>query len=91
MVKPKTTCLGVEYLCFPEDEIWRMPDADAVELAKGRIGLLDPELVTDGVKVRVPRAYPMYDDGYRGAQSDGRRRPRPVVGQHTRRVPGGDG
>lgn len=73
MVKRGTTCLGVEYFCFPEDEIWRMSDADAVELAKGelgRIGLLDPELVTDGVKVRVPRAYPMYDSGYREAAAE---------------------
>ena len=28
------TCLGVEYFCFEEDEIWQMSDADAVELAK---------------------------------------------------------
>ncbi len=29
-----------------------------------RIGLLDPARVTDGVKVRVPKAYPMYDRAY---------------------------
>ena len=41
-----------------------------VELAKGelaRIGLLDPARVLDGVKVRVSRAYPMYDTYYRDA------------------------
>ena len=41
-----------------------MPDAEAVELATAelaRIGLLDPSHVTNGVKVRVPHAYPMYD------------------------------
>jgi protoporphyrinogen oxidase len=67
MVKPGTTCLGVEYFCFEGDDIWEMSDKDAVELAKGelaRIGLIDPELVFDGVKVRVPKAYPMYDAGY---------------------------
>jgi protoporphyrinogen oxidase len=44
-----------------------MSDTDAVELAKnelGRIGLLDPAKVIDGVKVRVPKAYPMYDSNY---------------------------
>jgi len=44
-----------------------MPDAQAVELAKGelgRIGLIDPEKVVDGVKIRVPKAYPMYDMDY---------------------------
>ena len=46
MVKPGTTCLGVEYFCFEGDEIWELPDADAVELATdelARIGLVDPE------------------------------------------------
>ena len=30
-----------------------------------RIGLIAPACVTSGTKVRVPRAYPMYDSGYR--------------------------
>ena len=67
MVQPGKTCLGVEYFCFEGDEIWELPDAEAVELAKrelGRIGLVDPARVVDGVKVRVPRAYPMYDSNY---------------------------
>jgi protoporphyrinogen oxidase len=67
MVVPGTTCLGVEYFCFEGDEIWEMSDSEAVELATielARIGLIDPEKVIDGVKVRVPRAYPMYDSTY---------------------------
>ena len=70
MVRPGTTCLGVEYFCFEGDEIWEMPDVDAVELATAeleRIGLVDPSRVLDGVKVRVPRAYPMYDSNYHDA------------------------
>jgi protoporphyrinogen oxidase len=70
MVRPGTTCLGVEYFCFEGDEIWELPDAEAVALAKrelGRIGLVDPARVVDGVKVRVPRAYPMYDANYQEA------------------------
>jgi protoporphyrinogen oxidase len=68
MVPPGKTCLGVEYFCFEGDQIWEMPDDDAVELATSelaRIGLIDPSLVTNGVKVRVPHAYPMYDSTYR--------------------------
>jgi protoporphyrinogen oxidase/predicted dehydrogenase len=64
MVRPGTTCLGVEYFCFQGDDIWEMSDKDAVELATqelARIGLIDPDKVIDGVKVLVPRAYPMYD------------------------------
>lgn len=67
MVVPGTTCLGVEYFCFEGDEIWELRDEDAVALAArelGAIGLLDPDRVVDGVKVRVPRAYPMYDLDY---------------------------
>ena len=70
MVRPGTTCLGVEYFCFEGDEIWELPEDRAVELAAaelGRIGLIDPGRVTDGLKVRVPKAYPMYDSGYREA------------------------
>ena len=70
MVPPGKTCLGVEYFCFAGDPIWEMPDELAVELATAelaRIGLIDPATVTNGVKVRVPNAYPMYDSSYREA------------------------
>jgi protoporphyrinogen oxidase len=70
MVKPGTTCLGVEYFCFEGDDIWNMPEEEIVELAKAelaRIGLIDPDRVFDGVKVLVPKAYPMYDLAYEGA------------------------
>jgi len=70
MVVPGHTCLGVEYFCFEGDDIWEMSSDDAVELAKSemaRIGLIDPDQVIDGVKVRVPKAYPMYDLDYEPA------------------------
>jgi protoporphyrinogen oxidase/predicted dehydrogenase len=70
MVQPGKACLGVEYFCFEDDEIWNMTDDEAVELAKAelaRIGLIDPSKVTDGVKVLVPKAYPMYDATYEEA------------------------
>jgi protoporphyrinogen oxidase len=70
MVRPGTTCLGVEYFCFRGDDIWEMSDEQAVELATNelaRIGLIDPSKVIDGVKVLVPKAYPMYDGNYEDA------------------------
>ena len=73
MVKQGTTCLGVEYFCFPEDEIWRMSDSEAVALATKElagIGLINPENVINGVKVNVPKAYPMYDGNYREAVAE---------------------
>jgi protoporphyrinogen oxidase len=70
MVPDGMTCLGVEYFCFEGDEIWEMPEGEAVTLAAGeleRIGLLDSSMVVGGAKVRVPKAYPMYDSGYEEA------------------------
>jgi protoporphyrinogen oxidase len=67
MVRPGTSCLGVEYFCFEGDDIWELADDEAVDLAKtelARIGLLDASRVVDGVRVRVPKAYPMYDSNY---------------------------
>ena len=67
MVVPGTTCLGVEYFCFEGDPIWEMTDAEAVEFASAelaRVGLIDPSQVFDGIKVRVPKAYPVYDSNY---------------------------
>ena len=70
MSRPGHTCLGVEYFCFQGDATWSLPDHALVELAKrelGKIGLLDPANVVDGLTIRVPRAYPMYDKGYDAA------------------------
>jgi protoporphyrinogen oxidase len=70
MVRPGTTCLGVEYFCFEGDDIWEMSDVEAVELATRElesIGLIDASCVVDGLKVLVPKAYPMYDAEYEKA------------------------
>jgi protoporphyrinogen oxidase len=68
LVRPGTTCLGVEYFCFEGDDIWELPHDEAVALATEElagIGLIDPSRVVDGVKIRVPKAYPMYDENFR--------------------------
>ena len=70
MVVSGTTCLGVEYPCRADDEIWRLDERDAIELAKrelGAIGLIDPSSVFDGMRVRVARAYPVRDAEQLGA------------------------
>jgi protoporphyrinogen oxidase len=70
---PNTTCLGLEYFCFEGDGLWTMPDADLIELGKretGRLGLIDPAAVMDGTVLRIPKAYPIYDETYeRGLQA----------------------
>jgi len=64
---PNMTCVGMEYFCFKGDGLWMMPDAELLSLAEreARItGLLGNATCVDGTVVRVPKAYPVYDDHY---------------------------
>ena len=70
LVRPGTTCLGVEYFCFEGDEIWELSEEESVDLATrelAQIGLIDPSKVFSGTRIRVPKAYPIYDGDYREA------------------------
>jgi protoporphyrinogen oxidase len=63
------TCIGMEYFCFKGDGLWNSADADLVAQAGSeleRLGLARQADVVDGKVVRVPKAYPIYDSGYRG-------------------------
>jgi protoporphyrinogen oxidase len=69
MVKDGRTCLGLEFFVWEGDHMWTKDDADLIEQGKRElheIGLLDdPSVVEDGFVVRMPKAYPMYDEDYR--------------------------
>ncbi|MBW3574603.1 MAG: NAD(P)/FAD-dependent oxidoreductase [Actinobacteria bacterium] len=68
LVKDGRTCLGLEYFVFEGDDLWEADDADLVELGKrelATLGLVDPALVESGYVVRMPKAYPVYDDSYK--------------------------
>jgi protoporphyrinogen oxidase len=61
------TCLGLEYFCREDDELWSMSDGDLIALAKqeiAAIGLMRGEEVTDACVVRQKKAYPVYDETY---------------------------
>jgi protoporphyrinogen oxidase len=61
------SCYGLEYFCFEGDQMWTMPDAELIGLARrelGRTGLARAETVVDGCVVRQPKAYPFYDSAY---------------------------
>ncbi len=65
---PTMTCLGLEYFCHEGDGIWNRTDADLIALARrelAHLGLADAESITDGAVIRAPKAYPVYDAGYR--------------------------
>jgi len=64
---PKKTCLGMEYFVFENDELWSSPDDRLVELACkeiAQLGLVRPEEIEDGAVVRMPKAYPLYQESY---------------------------
>ena len=68
----RQSVLGLEYFCSEKDDFWRQSDDSLVDLARhevGRLGLVDPRRVLEGVVVRVPLAYPLYDSSYRGRVS----------------------
>ena len=61
------TCLGLEYFCFEGDGLWTSDDATLVKLATKeleQLGVCTPQQVFDGVVIRQPKAYPVYDDAY---------------------------
>ncbi len=66
---PEKASLGVEYFCTVGDDLWRMTDAQLVDLARhelASLGLVEAEDVEAGTVIRQPRAYPVYDAAYRG-------------------------
>ncbi len=61
------TSLGLEYFCFENDDLWSAPDAELIALGRREIdaiGLVKSDRVVDGCVVRMPKAYPVYDDDY---------------------------
>jgi len=63
----RKTSVGMEYFCNVGDELWTMADEDLVELARqelGAIGLTNTSDIEDGVVIREPYAYPVYDADY---------------------------
>ena len=73
---PQKTCLGLEYFCFEGDGLWTTPDEELVRLGTrevAQIGLLGGGNVIDGTVVRMPKAYPVYDEGYEAAVDEVRK------------------
>ena len=61
------TSLGLEYFCFEGDDVWTTSDHELIELGQreiAEIGLVAQHEVVDGCVVRMPKAYPVYDDEY---------------------------
>jgi protoporphyrinogen oxidase len=68
LVKDGRTCLGLEFFVTEGDAMWTKADADLIEQAKRELhslGLADSSRVEAGYVVRIPKAYPHYDDHYK--------------------------
>jgi len=64
---PGTTPVSAEYFVFRTDELWKMDDADLVDLARDeieRMGLIPKGSVRQGWVVRETDSYPTYYLGY---------------------------
>ncbi len=64
---PDTASIGMEYFCHKDDGLWAAEDADLIKLAGGeleQLGLAKASDVIDGVVIRQPKAYPVYDEHY---------------------------
>jgi protoporphyrinogen oxidase len=67
LVKDGRTCLGMEYFVNEGDNLWTSADEDLVRLATSeleRLGLVQEGAVECGYVVRMPKAYPVYDERY---------------------------
>lgn len=67
---PEKTSLGMEYFCFENDEFWSMSNENLVDLAKNeleKLGFAKKSEIIDGTVVRMPKAYPVYDEEYKKA------------------------
>ncbi len=67
LVKEGRTCLGLELFVNEGDSTWTMSDDDLIAQAKREIqhlGLADASKVEAGYVVRMPKAYPVYDEHY---------------------------
>lgn len=62
------TMLGMEYFCSRGDPMWSSSDEELISIAAdelAELGLAPRDSVIDGTVVRQPKAYPVYDHGYR--------------------------
>jgi protoporphyrinogen oxidase len=67
MVAEGHNVLGLEYTVTEGDEWWTAPDDELIEKGKAELqllGLVDAADVEAGYVVRMPKAYPVYDQAY---------------------------
>jgi protoporphyrinogen oxidase len=64
------TLLVMEFFSFKGDRIWNETDGNLVRVTVEnleKLGFVKSDEVTDGVVLRIPRAYPLFEVGYKEA------------------------
>ena len=73
LVKDGRTCLGLEFFVNEGDDMWTKSDEDLIAQGKReleQLGLVDAVARSrPGYVVRMPKAYPVYDDALQGRTS----------------------
>ncbi len=65
---PSRTSLGLEFFVQEGDELWNASDEALIDLATREcvgLGFVEEQDVVEGVVIRMPKAYPVYDDQYK--------------------------
>ena len=60
-------CLGLEYFCNENDDLWKADDSRLISLAIKELCLLGfacEDDIDEGFVIRQPKAYPVYDENY---------------------------
>ena len=63
------SCLGLEYFCNKDDNFWSQSDEKLIDIAKSdlkKLNLVNTHDIIDLYVVRQEKAYPVYDDNYKG-------------------------
>lgn len=64
------TSLGLEYFCSEGDTLWCKPDKELIAMAQDELehlNLVRRLNIEDALVMRLPKAYPVYENGYREA------------------------
>jgi protoporphyrinogen oxidase len=73
MAPPGKSLLIMEFFSFRGDAVWNMHDDKLADLTVEnlvRLGFINKQEVLDSVVVRVPKAYPLFEVGYRKHADD---------------------
>jgi protoporphyrinogen oxidase len=64
---PDMCSVGLEYLCFEDDDLWHLSDGERLKIGKQdlrKLGFASDNDIVDGKVIKYSKAYPVYDAGY---------------------------